>query len=708
MNQSPIPTPDGSSIEEDSAGPGSNRSMSKTRWIVIPISILLCIAQAIASVYSVDVNKISMTSSLLGPLPFGVLLICILVVNPLLRLIGRIRPLSRAELMTIFVAMFATTAIPEHGLTAALAPLIVAPNNPHWNTPQRGWAEHLEPQLRSELYIQDGNQIVKFNEGLSSIRITREGKTVDLAKPPEHAPWSAHLKYGWHLVRAIPWGLWMKPLSFWAIFIAAGFGMFYFLTRTVMSVWADREKLIFPLVKIPESLIGESTADESRIPRTFRSGLFWLGFGIVCAIMSWQGAVVAGLTGSLKAIPRGLHAAHITSLLESTIFEGLGGPGSLYGLSFEFTFIAIGVAFLIPLEVSFSVWFYFWVGKIMMLVSVWMGFGQNMSDFPTDGTWTNNPLSAQGGGALFLFSAVCLLRCVRDSFLRSVDRPWADRRSDLAPLLGLFLCLSIMACWLWWNHLPLLWAMVLVIVLMLLMLAMMRMVAEGGIFGYVVFHTSFFHLFRVFALGKIVSPLVVAPMMPICAVLFKHYGMSAAPNLLNAEKACHDMRLSRTIFGMNLYTCVLTTIVVSMGFTIFMAYLNGAQTKHPWFWNRTAQLIFDDATQLATAEPTFEVVNGFWYIFGAGWAGLTMILRRTLFWLPHPIGYVMLVNTGLHALWFSFFVGWICKKMVVRFGGRATFDRVRRFFIGVVVGQLATVCIFQIIGLILKKNMGVS
>ena len=101
--------------------------------------------------------------------------------------------------------------------------------NPEWNTPQRGWSEHLVPQLNRALYIDNPEQIHKFNHGWGPVKVDRNGQTIEVSKPPNHAPWRQHVEYGFALFRAIPWWLWIQPLSYWLIFVAACFGMFYFL-----------------------------------------------------------------------------------------------------------------------------------------------------------------------------------------------------------------------------------------------------------------------------------------------------------------------------------------------------------------------------------------------------------------------------------------------------------------------------------------------
>ncbi len=67
-----------------------------------------------------------------------------------------------------------------------------------------------------------------------------------------------------------------------------------------------------------------------------------------------------------------------------------------------------------------------------------------------------------------------------------------------------------------------------------------------------------------------------------------------------------------------------------------------------------------------------------------------MLLRQRFFWFPHPIGYVCWMSVHpMMKLWFSIFLGWFCKFCIIRYGGFKAYYRMRNFFIGLVVGEVA-------------------
>ena len=72
-------------------------------------------------------------------------------------------------------------------------------------------------------------------------------------------------------------------------------------------------------------------------------------------------------------------------------------------------------------------------------------------------------------------------------------------------------------------------------------------------------------------------------------------------------------------------------------------------------------------------------------------------MRRKFFWWLHPIGFAMMANALIPALSFSFFIGWCCKKLAVRYGGRHMFARLRPAFIGLIFGELMACFVWSVV-----------
>src|SRR5262249_25972971 len=141
------------------------------RWVVLPLSIILCIVQAVATIIASNTRNMILTSTMIPVLAFAAIFLTVLGVNPLLKLISRAigqwaRPLNPFELLCISPAMLVTAGISTFGLTEQFVPLLAGPNNPEWNTSTRGWKEQLIPHMKPELYLQDPEVIETYRKGV--------------------------------------------------------------------------------------------------------------------------------------------------------------------------------------------------------------------------------------------------------------------------------------------------------------------------------------------------------------------------------------------------------------------------------------------------------------------------------------------------------------------------------------------------------------
>ena len=120
---------------------------------------------------------------------------------------------------------------------------------------------------------------------------------------------------------------------------------------------------------------------------------------------------------------------------------------------------------------------------------------------------------------------------------------------------------------------------------------------------------------------------------------------------------------------------------------------------HDWWYAAGPKWAMERGMGMEIEAPEVDYVGTGWFGAGAGWVGLTMLLRRTLLWFPHPIGFLMFTNPLMTYLWFSIVIGWIAKKLTVRYGGKETYDKVQPIFIGLILGELIAICMWPTLGL---------
>jgi len=105
-----------------------------------------------------------------------------------------------------------------------------------------------------------------------------------------------------------------------------------------------------------------------------------------------------------------------------------------------------------------------------------------------------------------------------------------------------------------------------------------------------------------------------------------------------------------------------------------------------WFYTGFPKGMFDQVGAMVKTSPIDTTMTS-WF-FGGGAVAMIALLyfRQMIFWLPHPIGMIMLVNPIMNAYWFSILIGWLAKVLVTRYGNKDTYRIVRGLFVGLIVG----------------------
>ena len=659
-------------------------------WIVLPLAIVLCGVQAALNLrFENGATGVFLIATQISIIAFAFLMLLSLVLNPLLRLTRLMEPFNRGEMMTLFAALCVSAGISSFGLVDQLVPLIVTPFNSEYATPQSGWNQDVIPHLNRALYITDMARIKEYREGFPSA----EG-----------------------LWRKIPWSLWVKPLALWMIFVFALYGMFYSLAMLLYDSWARREKLIFPLARLPEDLLNDEGAASGTLSSTLHSGLFWIGFLFVLLLLSYNGICQAELVRGLNPLTLGIKQDQLRQMLANSVFKGIADE-SEFGFRFLIIFTAIGISFLIPLEISASIWIYYLIGMLLFLIAFWTAAGATMESFPSNWLWENHFVSSLGAGGLLAYSAAALVKLVieRAGALRQAAAAQGRRLGaagwavKLPASMGwgglLFLVSSAVAIgWLAWCHVPWYWSAGFLAVIVLVTVGLMRVVAEGGIYWFHI-HVGPFHLIKSFGATEAVPKAVLAPLMPIYSVLFLDIKTFMAPAVMNSFKMQDETRAARRWFHTIVIAASLATVAVSFVAILYIVYGVGANRAEPWFFTVGPQSLFDN-TQLMVSGGAAGSGQHNWifYLIGAAWVLLSIGLRRKFFWWLHPIGLVMLANPLIAQLWFSFFLGWCCKKLAVRYGGRHMFARLRPAFIGLIFGEFVAAFTWSLIAVTMHLN----
>ncbi|MFH1732585.1 MAG: OPT/YSL family transporter [Planctomycetota bacterium] len=498
----------------------------------------------------------------------------------------------------------------------------------------------------------------------------------------------------------VPWSQWLRPLGLWALIIGLTYLVFMTLNVLIFRQWAHNERLIYPLARLPELLAGTDGAGDGLIPPIFRSGAFWTGFAFAGVIMGWNMICQMGLISGVSAITLDIWWG---PYVQNSAFAPLGGT------KFGIFFTMIGLAFLIPARISFSLWFFWIFFMVQVLLLCWLGYGPHGGLFQRDWYTAMDLLMAQAGGALMVFAAVVLYKCRRyilcflmPGIVRDLE---AAERAELRISSFLFIFGSIGLVWALSAGLGanVYYTIACYCVFVAIAIGLTRAVTEGGILGFQIFISPFHFIRTIFGLNRSwTSPELFAPLFIYNAIMFQDMKTFIVPAMANGLKIGSDMKMKRLRFHVSIFLCIVVAALVAVGAHLVLAYDTGADRMNRWFHSDAPLQTFSSVGSIVQTKPYDTTAECWWLLFGAVLMAALLFSRRHCFWLPHPIGLIMLANTLMGVYWFSIFLGWAAKSLVAKYGGRGTYEKMRGAFIGLIVGEIFIV----VLAMILAYSLG--
>ncbi len=141
------------------------------------------VASALFSWYTVMAENFStsqriLTATQIPVLPYLLLIVCVLALNPLLRRLRVIRALMPVELMIIFVMTTVSAGVSTFGLASQLVPVVSGLFNRDWNTAQARWDRYIQPFVNEAYFISEPGLRRTAAEALAAENAWRDADTV--------------------------------------------------------------------------------------------------------------------------------------------------------------------------------------------------------------------------------------------------------------------------------------------------------------------------------------------------------------------------------------------------------------------------------------------------------------------------------------------------------------------------------------------------
>ena len=137
--------------------------------------------------------------------------------------------------------------------------------------------------------------------------------------------------------------------------------------------------------------------------------------------------------------------------------------------------------------------------------------------------------------------------------------------------------------------------------------------------------------------------------------------------------------------------------------TLAKVYEIGASTAkaNPYHFTKVQQT-FQEVDRVATQARGWDPQGvGAMLAAAAFTVFLTWTRRAGIFGL-HPIGYVLANSLIMNSFILPFFMAWLTKTLVLRFGGHKVYARSVVFFVGVILGDVCAQAGWALFGWIFK------
>jgi hypothetical protein len=565
--------------------------------------------------------------------------------------------LRRTEIITIFAMLTVAQGICAYDRIEQLMGHIT--HAYRWATPENKWQDIIWPYLPSKLMVSDRAALRAYYEG--GVNFWQSG----------------------HL------GLWARPFGFWLI-CAIGVGWTSLcLVSLVRRRWIDHEKLSFPLAQVPL----EVTARDGSI---FSNPLFWIAFGLAVA---WSAARVGHYF--LPGFPRFNRGFYLDLWSSSQPWRSLGD------INFSYHPFPISIAYFMPLDLAFSAWFFYLLSRGQIVLRHLVGV-----EPARDGRLNAQALASWLTVVIMaLYRARSQLAIAWEGMLRGTATA-AEAEEALSyrtNVVGLALGVVLLTWFAGQAGVALPYALFFWAVFFLIVLAAARIRAELGAPATELDWKDPSWMLTTVLGTEAIGAQNLTGMAMMSWLVFDHRG-DPTQHMLESYKLADSSGLAARGLAAPLmlaltwgFTCgywsVVTTYYSFGAGTASYGYAGLLRYPGMSFWSRLANWISNG--QRANWWDVLQV--------GAGLL-VTVILQafrdRYLGFPLHPIGFAMGWSWTLHQLWFTIFVGWLIKAVILRYGGLRVYRQLTPWFVGLLVGDFTAGFAFLILGQLLKVRIG--
>jgi len=558
--------------------------------------------------------------------------------------------LSPAELLVIYVMVTMVSTI--SGATT-MTPLLGALTQPFWfASPENEWRSLFWRHIPSWFTVTDTKILEGYFHGESTFHTIR------------------HLK------------AWFIPILTWSLFTFLLYFSLLCINSILRKQWVETEKLSYPIVQLPLAMATNR--------QFFKSRLMWIGFAVSASIR-----IMNGFHDLFPVIPQIPYTYRLDQFFTDKPWNAIGYTTMYFNLGI------VGLTYFIPLNLSFSCWFFFWLTRGERVFASVVGWKSSYLNERASGAWL-------GIGLLALWLSRRHLTAFAKHVLglTQMDDSQEPLRYRWAVLMFLASIAAItMFCYFAGMSV---WAVLVFYVLYsFLAIAIARVRAGLG--------PPYHEVIGINPRGMMVqmfgSRRLHGANLTVLTFLYAFNRCNRAhpmPCQIESFKLGEraNMNNRRLILAIALATGV--GAVATFWSYLQISYNYGVLGElHGWIrhagWESfnplQRWLQYPQGTDVRAV--TF-IGGGFLFVFF-----LHAMRSRFLWWPLYPSGYVLSGARwgGMIYFWFPVMISWLIKSVILKYGGLKVHRKAVLFFFGLILGDFTFRSIWSIVSLIINIYM---
>ena len=479
--------------------------------------------------------------------------------------------------------------------------------------------------------------------------------------------------------------VWVKPVLWWTAFVVVlGFVMIC-INIIARRQWTKNERLSYPVIQLPIAI-----TQDGGTASFFKNRILWMGFICAASIDIING--LHFLFPSLPHLPVSYLDHDIGRFFTSNPWNAIGS------LRLPLYPFAIALGFFLPLDLSFSIWFFYLFRKFQQVLGAALGL-RGLPNFP----YLNQQSSGAWIGMFFvaLWLSRSHLKMVLKSIFRGGNIDLNEPMKYRTAAIGIIAGMIFLTLFCYKAGMSIMIILPFFAIFFMLSTAITKMRAELGPPTHELVNMNSGNIL-VDILG---SRRIGANNLSIFPLFWFFSGRGYRSHLMPHQLESFKMAENAGANSRRLvYAMIIAMLLGSL--SAFWALL-----RLSFKWGLDLIPIGHDSGVFSLLQNRINNPGGTdapavaFMGLGMIFTFLLMFIRtRFLWWQLHPAGYALSMNFGIDYIWSCLVFSSLIKWLVLKYGGMGFHRKAAMFFFGVILGEYCVGGFWNLMSVLLQQR----